>query len=231
MMIDETYNPTDPAFLASRALDESLTIEEQSVLDRALAESPALRAEVERLRRASELVGQWAKEAVEIDWETHAKLIAAKVVSDQNTDGDDLSAVDGLLGAWGSQSVALDEDAFTASVLERIAPAESLRPWRLSRMIYRVGATFAAAAVLVLAVSIQFWPTGLPDVVSVVTIGPIAGMREDVARRDEETPRSVVSFSRVETRASTSSPGHSSFRFVSIGVSPHVEVAEDASPL
>lgn len=233
-MIDDTYNPNDPEFLASRAFDEKLTEVERETLDRALAESPQLRAQVQRLRGASDLVGRWAKASPEIDWETHAKLIRADVASnpdhDHDRDAAKLEMVDRLVGIWASRPVELDEEAFTASVLDRIAPKASMPSRSLSRMIFRIAAPLAAAAVIVLAVSLQFFPTSATDVVSIVSIGPYVGAQVD-APVLADAPRMVVSFARAETPESASLSGRSSFRFVSIRVSPQEEVIYEALPL
>lgn len=229
-MIDETYNPNDPEFLASRALNEQLTDKERALLDRALAESPELRAEVQRLGGVSDLIARWAAASPEIDWETHAKLIDADVVSESELEAAGLEAVDRLVGTWGSRRVELNEEAFTASVLDRIAPEESTHSRSFSRMVFRVGAPLAAAAVIVLAVSLQFFPTGAPGALSVVSIGPIVGSNEDAPVSDD-APQMVVSFARAETPESVASTPRSSFRFVSIHVSPQVEVMDEALPL
>ncbi len=233
LMIDETYNPTDPEFLASRALDEQLTDEEQAVLDRALSESPTLCAEVRRLRETSAIVSRLAKDSVEIDWAMHAKLIGAELCGDMA----EVHAVDGLLDSWGRRQVPLDEEAFTASVLGRIAPASSKRGGRVSRVIFRIGGPLVAAAVIALAVTLRSVPSGAPivipvavDAVSVVSIGPCFAMLEE-ADISHDAPRAVVSFSRIQTPASASAVGRSSFRFVSFGVSPEVDASDESSPL
>jgi len=224
-MNDDTYNPADLLFLASRALDETLADEEQRRLDTALRESPPFAAEVAKLRSVSGLVSRWSKCSPEIDWETHADLIHADV-SGEN-DPDNLAAVDSALSAWGKQQIEMDEDAFATAVMSRIAPVRVKRS--VSRMIFRLGTPLAAAAVIALAVLLRSLPIA-PQAVSFVSIGPRVGMQ--VPAGDPNAPaRTIVSFARVETSHSPREGGGAAFGFLSIGASTPSVGTDDGAPL
>lgn len=225
-MIDDIYDPQLPEFLASRALDEQPTAEEQAALDRALATTPGLRTSVEQMRQVSDWVARWGAASREIDWETHARLIDMEVAGEADTS--ELQGIDRLVSGWGRRRIEFEDEAFAASVLKRIG---SKRPRRsLSRILLSVGTPLAAAAVIVLAVSLRSLPTGVADPVTVVSIGPHCGMFEGVPV-SPVAPRTIVSFARVETPESVSDERRLSFRFVSIEVSPRAEDIEGTSPL
>lgn len=227
-MNHDTYNSSDPEFLASCALDAPLTREQRAILDRALANSHELRREVEKLRRVADHVARWTTTVPEIDWEIHEALIGARVDEDAHPGA--LETVDGLVRAWGNRRVQFDEAAFAASVMDRIAPV-ALKSWRRrARGILRFAAPLAAAAVVMLAVSLRFFQGTAPVTVSVVSIGPEVMARNTDSESDDH-PRAVVSFSRVEMPRAYDSVARPSFRFVSIGVSQSPEVVDDASPL
>jgi anti-sigma factor RsiW len=155
-MSEQPYQPDDPAFLASRALDGDLSEPERQRLEEALATSKELRAEVEQLRKVDQLVKRWGGADVELDWATYGKLVRARAESD--ADEGDLGRVDQLIERWGRERVEFDEAAFTGAVMARVR-SEERRPPRRS-LIFRIGAPLAAAAAVAIAAGAWFWASG-----------------------------------------------------------------------
>ena len=155
-MSEQPYQPDDPAFLASRALDGDLSAQERQRLEEALAASKELRAEVEQLRKVDQLVKRWGGADVELDWATYTKLIGARAESD--ADEGDLGRVDQLIERWGREPVEFDEPAFTDAVMARVRSQEQRTPRR--SLIFRIGAPLAAAAAVAIAAGGWFWASG-----------------------------------------------------------------------
>lgn len=209
-MSEPTYNPDDPAFLASRSLDEDLPESEQRRLDHSLSVSDSLRREAEQLRVVDQLVKRSGAEEVDIDWDAYADLVVANALAGQDEEGD--GKLDDLLERWGSRQPEADSEAFTAAVMARIEPKRRrLRP----NLIYRIGAPLAAAAAVALAVTASFWVRSLHAPVSEVVIGRLV---ETVASAPSPPRTAVVSFRRepAEAAAQTATPGISFMAFSAI---------------
>lgn len=179
-MKDAPYNPEDIDFLASRGLDGDLSQDEQRQLDRALDSSDSLRADAAAMRKVNELIRRWAATPVEIDWDTHAKLIHARCQSDDESHNQ--PELDGILKHWARNSAAFDDDRFTAAVMRRVTKSPSTarthsgRPW-----IFRLAVPLAAAAVLAMAFIGGSW------------INRDAGSQDFVSGRRTESPEEPVS--------------------------------------
>lgn len=163
-MTESGYNPNDPAFLLSRGLDGDLTAEEQSSLDAAIAGSESLRAEDEGFRAVDGVVRGWASRPVEIDWESHAALIVARVRREETDD--ERAGLNSLLDRWGRAQVVFDERSFTSGVQARLRGRAGLRP-RHARIL-RLGVPLAAAAAVAMTLTARVWRPAPPEPVCVV---------------------------------------------------------------
>ncbi|MDO8632134.1 MAG: hypothetical protein Q7R41_16745 [Phycisphaerales bacterium] len=223
-MIDETYNPNDPLFLASRGLDRDLSDGERGRLNDALIASPTLREDAKRLEAVDRLVKLWGREGVEIDWRHHADL----VVASPQTDAEDatLRKIDELIAAWGRRQPVLDERAFADAVLSRITP--NRRKTLPMQWVLRIGAPLAAAAAIAMAVTASLWFNPAPVPVIVVLIGR-ADVQPATVRSGE--PKVIVSFARPtdDNHAdATDAPG---IGYMTIGSSPLPRVGDESAPL
>ena len=210
MMSEQPYQPDDPAFLASRALDGDLSAKERQRLEEALAASKDLRAEAEQLRNIDRLVKRWGRDSAELDWVTYARLIHARVEAE---DGD-LDTVDRLIEHWGREPVEFDERAFTGAVMAAVRSQQHRTPMR--SVIFRIGAPLAAAAAVAIAVSGWFW----------------AKAPRDVGRPDDlPDQRLVVLFDRTPVAPITQEAETPSISLLALGAWPMSERAEEAPPL
>jgi len=223
-MSETPYNPNDPAFLLSRSLDDELTDDERRRLDEALASSPSLQAEAEKLRALDRLIKHWGAQQAALDLDHHAALIIAQTAGDD--DADKLKKVDQLIERWASKNVLFDADRFTAVVMDRVAQEldrEMRRGW-----IFRLGAPLAAAAAVVFAVIGGAWWGSKPEAVCRVEFGPRVAMV--TAPTDMTvTPSAMVSFGRapVEPFAETST----GISFGTVGSSAPVAMPGESPPL
>ncbi|MGB2985545.1 MAG: hypothetical protein WBE26_06650 [Phycisphaerae bacterium] len=223
-MNETPYNPDDPAFLASRSLDEDLPECERRRLDEASASSESLRSEAQQLRAVDHLVKRWGAQPVELDWDHHAALIRVQAVSED--DAEELRKVDHLLQRWRSLTVPLDEGRFTAAVM---ASVESHRA-RASRygLIFRLGAPLAAAAAIAFALTTGMWFTSPQKQVCRVVLGPslsTVGLSQGVSGAS----KAVVLFGR-DPVDPTPDVG-TGISFGSVGASPIALMPEDGPPL
>ncbi|MBI4719310.1 MAG: hypothetical protein HY763_16055 [Planctomycetes bacterium] len=225
-MSEAPYNPQDPLFLLSRAMDEALTPEEQQRLDAALAADPSLHNQADRLREAQELLGRWgaAQPVPEIDWAAFAETVAARA-GDPADEG--LAAVDRLLVRWGARRAVVDDVRFTAAVMKRVRSRERRTVGRT--LLFRIATPLAAAAAIVLAVTTGFWPAGKQTPRSRVTIERVVvgGSR---APLNSDQRVAVVSFDRTSGGV-PAVPGVPGISLASIGASPVDDGSAEAPPL
>ncbi len=219
-MTEAQYNPNDPAYLASRALDEELPAEERRRLDAALAESAELRVEAGELAGVDRLVKRWAGDGPELDWENHARLVSDRINSD--VDEGDLAQVDRLLTRWGQDSAEIDADRFTAEVMQRVCAADQRHPRR--NLLLRLAVPLAAAAAIVVAVTGPFRQTTAPSTVSQVAFRPIV----QAAALPQTT--SIVQFDRTAVADATPGSEDSSLSILIVGSSPLPRAFEEVPP-
>ncbi len=222
-MSETPYNPDDPAFLASRSLDEELSASERQRLDEALAASESLRAEVEELRAIDGLVKRWSAGEVSLDWAAHSRLIEAKALA--GPEGEHDRKLDDLLTQWADHRVEIDEGAFTAAVMARVS-RRPRRVWRRS-LVFRLGTPLAAAAAVAIVVvgTLRFLPSRGPSVE--VSIGPRA-IAVDSATGG--TRVALVSFRREPAPGYQPEPTSPRMSFMAVGVSPSAEDWSDELP-
>lgn len=164
-MSDSKYNPNDPAFLASRALDESLPVTAKAKLDEATQDVSSLGAKMEAVDR---LVKKWGRPCPDIDWATYEKLVTARVES--IGDEERLESVEGMLAKW-AEAPPFDEHRFESEVMNRI---RGKRPKRLRRILFRIAAPLAAAAAIGIVATGILWPRQPNRPTVLVEIGPVA---------------------------------------------------------
>ena len=225
-MSGHEHNPNDPAYLASREIDGDLSADERQRLQEALVGSEALRAEVDGLRAVDAVVRQWGASSIEVDWDTSAQLIQAMVTG--KLEGASLSKVDDILARWANSAVDFDETMFASAVISRIAPVA--RKYRLPRMVFRVGAPLAAAAAIVLAVTVGPWTGLAPSPRSVVRIGP-AEVFQVAARAPSADIRAQVSFVQSDHADLTVDAESDGIGLLSLGVGGNGRGRDDSSPL
>jgi hypothetical protein len=218
-VIDEAYNPDDPLFLVSRDLDCDLDENERGMLRETLASSAALTREAESLRKAAGLVARWAAATAAVDHTRFASDVRAQVSSETT----DSASLDRLVARWASREPRVDERAFAAGVSRRIR--SEARSRRLPRILLRIGAPLAAAAAIVIAVTVGLRDASMPQRVVVVSIE-----RTPPVRAMTDT-RVVVSFGRRDAVASPVDRPGPGVAFTAVGVSSSVTNYEEAPPL
>ncbi len=220
----QAHNPNDPLFLASRAIDGDLTAEEKQILDRALKQSPELRAEVSKLRAAQGLVAQWGKAQAAIDWDAFGESVAQIAMTE--SESAKVDKVDQLVARWASSTPDIELDGFADGVLAQLAPKKRSSPLRY---VIRLGMPLAAAAAIALAVIPGFWKQSSPVVktqaVIKVDIGPLqlAGINQT------KLEHSVVSFARDEAVEVSSET--TKISFISLSSAPVARSVEEYHPL
>lgn len=117
-----------------------------------------------------ELLRKWGEARVELDWETHAALIDARVVEPPGDE--DLQKVEGLLREWAAGAPDIDEDRFVEGVMARVAPADRVRSQRT--LVFRIGGLLAAAAAVAFVVAGGLWSIRPKEAIVRVSIGPVA---------------------------------------------------------
>ena len=186
-MSDSNYNPNDPAFLASRALDESLPAGAKARLDEALDASEDVRSLGKQMEAVDRLVKKWGWRSSDIDWAWHEKLIKARV--EAIGDEDRLDGVDDLIAKW-APPPPIDEHRFESAVMNRIRRE---RPATRRRILFRIGLPLAAAAAIAIVATGMLWPSLSTRPVVQVDIGPSERFVSSDAAR---TTFAFVSFDR-----------------------------------
>lgn len=219
----QAHNPNDPLFLASRAIDGDLTAEEKQILDRALKQSPELRAEVAKLQATQGLVAQWGDAQVAIDWDAFGESVAQMAMTE--SESAQVDKVDQLVARWASSTPEIELDGFADGVMVELAT----RKRSPLRYVIRLGMPLAAAAAIALAVIPGFWKHSAPVVktqaVVKVDIGPLqlAGINQT------KLEHSVVSFARDEAVEVTGESAKISF--ISLSSAPVARSVEEYHPL
>jgi len=190
-MPDASYNPNDPEFLASCARDSELPDAAQDRLDTHLRGSERLRVFASDLGNLDDLIGKWANEKVELDWEAHAALIEARI--DGDIDEEALASVDSLLERWGTHTPEIDEGRFVSEVSRRVSASRPTH--RTRRLIFRIGAPLAAAAAVALVTTAWLWDRSVPHPFVQVSYGMLgdrpanATLRSGASVRFDRSPR------------------------------------------
>ena len=223
-MTGDAYNPDDPAFLISRALDDDLSEAERRRLDEALGQSESLRSEASKFEAVDRFVQRWGRRSVELDWRSHAALTQASAA--EGTGETDSRKIDELLRRWGGRSDEVEAVDLTVGVLAKIRGER--RRATPQRYLLRIGLPLAAAAAIILTVTTTTWFAPAPQRVCRVAIGPAVRM---TSRAEAAAPSSaVVSFAR-PAEASAASPRPPAIGFMTIGVEPIAAGSEESAPL
>lgn len=222
-MTESDYNPNDPEFLASRALDEPLSGEAKAKLDEALDASNDVRSLGEQLDAIDRLVKRWGRRQPDVDWKDHARLIKARVES--IGEEDQLDAVDSLMSKWASSQPIIDERRFESAVMDRIGRYGSANVRR--RIIFRIGASLAAAAAIAIVATGLYQLNPSDHRFARVAIGPMSRVASTYGPRSAVA---LVSFDRTPpTREITGR--QSSLSFLAMGSSPLGGLMEESPPL
>ncbi len=190
-MSEQTYNPNDPLFLASRSLDETLCEPDRRRLDDWLAGSESAAQELARLGAVDRLVHQWGQAKV-VEGQTNlAKSVLDRISQDAQCEPAD--SVDGLLEQWGRSQPEIDWNQFSSAVMTKVRAERRRRI--VTRLTFRLGAPLAAAA-LVFALTLDFRaPLGTPTAkpLGVVNIA----WKSPAARQAVTQTATLVSFARI----------------------------------
>ena len=219
-MSEKPYFPDDPEFLASRALDEDLSTDEQQRLEEELAVSDELRAEAKLLGAVDHLIRQWGGDEVELDWETYAKLVQARIES--LGEEEDLHKVDEVLAQWAATRAETDGERFIATVMRRVRAEAPQRSWR--GVVFRIGTPLAAAAAVAIAVTASFWSAASRETVCEVTVGPGTCLVE-------ASPSAVVRFDRTPVERAEGEGQTPRMSLLAMGSSPVIAESPEAPPL
>ena len=220
-MSDSNDKPNDPAFLASRALDESLPAAAKAILDEALDVSEDLRSLGKQLEAVDRLVKNWGRRSSDIDWAFHEKLIRARV--EAIGEEDRLDGVDDLIARW-APPPPIDERRFESAVMSRIR-RERLANRR--RILFRIGVPIAAAAAIAIVATGMLWPSPSTQPMVQVDIGPPERFVSSEAAR---TAVAFVSFDRTP-RPRNITDRRPVLSFLAVGSAPSGRVMEESPPL
>jgi len=223
-MTGDAYNPDDPAFLISRALDDDLPEAERRRLDDALGQSESLRTEALKFEAVDRLVQRWGRRSVELDWRSHAALTRASAAEGTGDTGS--RKIDELLRRWGGRSDEVEAVDLTVGVLAEIRGERRRAPPQ--RYLLRIGLPLAAAAAIILTVTTTTWFAPPPQPICRIAIGPSS--RETMRVAPETGSTVVVSFAR-PTEALAVLPTVPSVGFATIGVEPIGAGLEESAPL
>ncbi len=173
--------------------------------------------------RLDELLRKWGQAQVELDWETHAALISARVA--EPSGDDDRRNVEGLLRRFGESAPELDEDRFVKNVMARVAPAVRVRSHRT--LVFRIGGLLAAAAAVAFVVTGGLWSIRPKEAIVQVSIGPMASTSIEVSGAVRVA---VAVFDRASKPAAMRMEGES-LSFLAIGPAPASRWDEQVPPL
>lgn len=220
-MSDSNDNPNDPAFLASRALDESLPAAAKARLDEALDASEDVRSLAMQMEAVDRLVKKWGRQSPDIDWACHEKLIKARV--EAIGEEDQLHGVDDLIAKWASPP-PIDEHRFESAVMNRIRRE---RPAIRRRILFRIGVPLAAAAAVAIVATGMLWPSLSTQPMVQVDIGPPKQFASSDAAR---TAVAFVSFDRTP-RLRDITERRPVLSFLAVGSGPSSRMMEESPPL
>jgi len=219
----ESYNPSDPEFMASRSLNEELSKDEQRLLDETLASSDALRAEADYLRKVDALVKSMAEDKVELDWHTYTRLVQARVAEEHDALRD--KRLDTLLAEWSGPGVEVDQEAFAAAVMAQVeARGSRARPRNL---LFRVGLPLAAAALLALSVTAVLWSQAERSPVNIVHLSSQLTVADAA---DAATSDLVVSFRRRPPEDYSVEMDSCGISYMTVGAIPFSDGYAEAAP-
>ncbi len=221
MPSEDNDNPNDPEFLASRALDESLTDQQRQLLSDHLGE-------LDELRRIDALVQSLRDEKVDIDWAAFQQTIQDRITCAY--DDAELERVDEIVECATEVPATWDEKRFTQDVLQLIESNTQLRPSSLRWM--KVAMPLAAAAAIALMVTIAPWQNRPAKPISIVAIGPSirsGTVPANVLSLDNAV--ALVSFRREPIVADNLANSRSRVSFVSVGAEPVSRRLRAAPPL
>ncbi len=224
-MNQERYNPDDPLFLISRALDGDLSNARRRRLDEALAKSPSLRVQADRLGAVDQLIKRWALQKAGVDLVRFEARVLAKIA--EEADREDHGKLDRLLKQWSARRPAVNEEAFVQAVLDKLGRSDRAAPW--PRRVFRIGAPLAAAAAVILAVTATIWFKPAQAVVVNVAIGPVSS--EVYASRTRTSAQVVVSFARAPVEAAPARVREPGVSFTAVGASAIEWAQEEGFPL
>ncbi len=220
-MSASNLNPNDPAFLASRALDESLPVSAKAGLDQALDASEDLRTLAKQMEAVDRLVKNWGRRSPDIDWAFHEKLIKARV--EAIGEDDRLDGVDDLIAKWASPP-PIDEHRFESAVMNRIRRE---RPAIRRRILFRIGVPLAAAATVAIVATGMLWPSLSTQPMVQVDIGP---PERFVSSDSARTAVAFVSFDRTPRLRDITEP-RPVLSFLAVGSGPSGRMMEESPPL
>ncbi len=216
MSKEDKYNPNDPAFLASRALDESLTNEQRELLN-------DLNDEAESFRSVDDFVKSLRDEKIDIDWATFQQTIQDRITSEY--DDAQLDRVDELVQGATELPDSWNEKRFTQGVLQKIESTSQVRHPKLRWM--KAMMPLAAAAAIALAVTMMPWQDSTNAPTSIVSIGPSIHLGHRLPLKNAVA---LVSF-RHEPIAADETASRSRVSFVSIGSGSMAQSQASAPPL
>ena len=220
-MSDSKDNPNDPAFLASRALDESLSVASKAKLDEALDSSEEIRSLANQLGAVDRLVKKWGRRSPEIDWACHEKLIKARV--EAIGEEDRLDGVDDLIAKWASPP-PIDEHRFESDVMNRIRREQAANR---RRILFRLGVPLAAAAAIAIVATAMLWTSPSIQPMVQVDIGP---PERFVSSDSARTAVAFVSFDRTP-RPRDITGRRPVLSFLAVGSAPSGGMMEESPPL
>ncbi len=217
MSTEDKYNPNDPEFLASRALNEPLTQAQRQIFGQHLSD-------MEAMQDVDELVQSIRDEAVDIDWVTFQQTIQDRITCAY--DDANLDRVDALIQNATKLPTSWAEEDFTQDVLQKIASNADVRPARFRWL--SAAMPLAAAAAITLVVTMVPWQELANAPTSIVSIGPAIQANH---RPSLDSAVALVSFRREPIAVDDTANNRSRISFVSVGAESMASDHAPAPPL
>lgn len=225
-MTDDTYNPQDPAFLASRSLDEVLSDADAERLQAWLQASPQAERMFEEWRTVDAAVKQRCGDVVEVDETAFVESVLGRI-AEQHDHTDE--ALDAALRTWRDDRVELDDAAYVDKVRSRLGARDNRTAYR--PFLHSIRRPLAAAAVVALILTGGWWLAFSSRPVVEVSFERMAAhtntsIRETAHARTDR----VVIFDRTTPTPTARPPSEPGVAFAVIGIDDPGE-AFNAPPL
>ena len=225
-MTEKPYNPDDPQFLFSQSLDEKLSESQRRQLEKGMAESASVSADAEKLRAVDDLVKRWGRDECVVEGERLVESVLANIAA--SAERENVDELDHLLERWGNQNIEIDWPRFTEEVMSKVTSAR--RRSSTHRLVFRLAAPLAAAAVLAFAVTATLWLSSTSGPVTVVRIGPRSSTHLASAATSR-LARVTVVFGRAAIVPDVRQPVGARISYVSVGSSRVFAGSEEIPPL
>ncbi len=224
-MSESTYNPNDPAFLASRSLDETLDDADQERLRDVRSADASVETEARQLAAVDALVRKWSESDAYGTPDAFVESVLGRIVDEHDEKN---HALDQRIRDWAGNVPQVDARAFVNGVRRRMERGHGQR--RRRPMLFRLGVPLAAAASIALALSAGLWFRSARRPLVEVSIGRMALGHKGHAS-DLGGASGVVVFDRTIVAGRTKERNSVGVAFAMIGADPVPLGSQEVPPL